>query len=157
FNNMPSVEGLRAIARAHRRFGTTGLLPTLITDAPGRMAEGIAAVREALDAGEPGILGIHLEGPWLAEARKGTHDARRFRVPDQAEPALATSLGRGVTLVTLAPERVPAAAIATLVARGAIVAAGHTDASYEQARTGIEAGITGFTHLYNAMSPLQGR
>ncbi len=157
FNNTPTVEGVRAIAQAHRRFGTTGLLPTLITDDLERMREGIAAVRAALEAGAPGILGIHLEGPWLAEARKGTHDAAKFRVPDADEIALATSLGRGVTLVTLAPERVPADTIRALVARGAIVAAGHTDASYEQACAGIEAGISGFTHLYNAMSPLQGR
>ena len=157
FNNTPTVEGVRAIARAHRRFGTTGLLPTLITDDLDAMRAGIGAVRQAIDAGEPGILGIHLEGPWLAEARKGTHDASRFRVPDADEIALATSLGNGVTLVTLAPERVPADTIRALAAGGAIVAAGHTDADYARARAGIEAGITGFTHLYNAMSPLQGR
>ena len=157
FNNTPTVEGVRAIARAHRRFGTTGLLPTLITDDLERMREGIDAVRAAIEAGEPGILGIHLEGPWLAEARKGTHDAAKFRVPDADEIALATSLGCGVTLVTLAPERVPVDTIRALTARGAIVAGGHSDASYEQAREAIDAGITGFTHLYNAMSPLQGR
>lgn len=157
FNNTPTLEGVRAIARAHRRFGTTGLLPTLITDDLDAMRAGIDAVRAAIDAGEPGILGIHLEGPWLAEARKGTHDAGKFRVPDADEITLATSLGNGVTLVTLAPERVPAGTIRALVAGGAIVAGGHTDADYAQARAGIEAGITGFTHLYNAMSPLQGR
>jgi N-acetylglucosamine-6-phosphate deacetylase len=157
FNNTPTVEGVRAIARAHRRFGTTGLLPTLITDDITRMREGIAAVREAMDASEAGILGIHLEGPWLAEARKGTHDAGKFRVPDADELALATSLGRGVTLVTLAPEQVSDATIRALTARGAVVAAGHTDAGYERMRSALDAGITGFTHLYNAMSPLQGR
>ena len=157
FNNTPTVDGLRRIARAHRRFGTTGLLPTLITDDAEKMAGAIAAVRQAIAEGVPGILGIHLEGPWLAEARKGTHDAGKFRVPDADEIALATSLGSGATLVTLAPECVPPETIRALVAGGAIVAAGHTDASYEQARAGIEAGITGFTHLYNAMSPLQGR
>ena len=157
FNNAPTAAGVQAIARAHRRFGTTGLLPTLITDDLARMREGIAAVREAMDAGETGILGIHLEGPWLAQARKGTHDAARFRVPDAEELALAASLGRGVTLVTLAPEQVPDATIRTLVERGVVVAAGHTDASYERMRDALDAGIRGFTHLYNAMSPLQGR
>ena len=157
FNNTPTADGVRAIARAHRRFGTTGLLPTLISDDLARMREGIAAVREAMASGEAGILGIHLEGPWLAEARKGTHDAGKFRVPDQDEIALATSLGRGVTLVTLAPEQVPDATIRALSERGAVVAAGHTDASYERTREGLDAGIRGFTHLYNAMSPLQGR
>ena len=157
FNNTPTVEGIRAIARAHRRFGTTGLLPTLITDDRGTMAAAIAAVRQAIAEGVPGVLGIHLEGPWLAQARKGTHDAGKFRVPGADELAMATSLDNGVTLVTLAPEQVPPETIRALAAAGAIVAAGHTDASYEQTRAGIEAGVTGFTHLYNAMSPLQGR
>src|SRR5690606_38408101 len=113
--------------------------------------------REAIAAGVPGVLGIHLEGPYLAPARKGTHDAARFRVPDAAELAMATSLDNGVTLVTLAPEQVPADAIRAMVARGAIVCAGHTAGTYEQIRAGLEAGVRGFTHLYNAMSPLQGR
>lgn len=157
FNNTPTAEGVCAIARAHRRFGTTGLLPTLITDDPARMRQAIAAVREAMAAGDAGILGIHLEGPWLAEARKGTHDAGKFRVPDDDDIALATSLGRGVTLVTLAPEQVPDATVRALVSRGAIVAIGHSDAAYGRVREALAAGVRGFTHLYNAMSPLQGR
>jgi len=156
-NNTPTVEGIAAIARAHRRFGTTGLLPTLISDDIGAMRSAIAATREAIARGIPGVLGIHLEGPYLAPARKGTHDARAFRVPDVEEIALATSLDNGVTLLTLAPEEVPLDTIRAFVARGAIVAAGHTAATYEQVRDGLDAGIRGFTHLYNAMSPLQGR
>jgi N-acetylglucosamine-6-phosphate deacetylase len=157
FNNGPTVDALRTIAQAHRRFGTTGLLPTLISDDAEVMAQAIAATRDAIAAGVPGILGIHLEGPYLAPARKGTHNAEKFRVPDAAEITLATSLENGVTLLTLAPEQVPAETIRSLVARGAIVVAGHTAASYEEIRRGLDAGIRGFTHLYNAMSPLQGR
>lgn len=157
FNNAPTADAIAAIARAHRRFGTTGLLPTLISDDADVMRAAIAAVREAIAQGVPGVLGIHLEGPYLAHARKGTHDAGKFRVPDAVELELATSLDNGVTLVTLAPEQVPAGTIRAFVARGAIVAAGHTAASYEQARAGLDAGVRGFTHLYNAMSPLQGR
>ncbi len=93
----------------------------------------------------------------LAPARKGTHDAAKFRVPDAAEIAMATALDNGVTLVTLAPEQVPLDTIRAMVARGAIVVAGHTAGSYEQIRAGLDAGLRGFTHLYNAMSPLQGR
>ncbi|WP_202841378.1 N-acetylglucosamine-6-phosphate deacetylase [Luteimonas saliphila] len=156
-NNTPTVEGVRAIVAAHRRFGTTGLLPTLISDDRDTMRAAIAAVREAIVQGVPGVLGIHLEGPYLAPTRKGTHDARAFRAPDAAEIALATSLGNGVTLLTLAPEQLPSATIRALVAGGAVVAAGHTAASYEQIREGLDAGVRGFTHLYNAMSPLQGR
>ena len=156
-NNTPTVEGVADIARAHRRFGTTGLLPTLISDDAGTMRAAIAATRDAIAQRVPGVLGIHLEGPYLAPVRKGTHDARVFRVPDADEIKLATSLDNGVTLLTLAPEQVPLDTIRAFVARGAIVAAGHTAGSYEQIRAGLDAGIRGFTHLYNAMSPLQGR
>ena len=157
FNNAPTVDAIATIARAHRRFGTTGLLPTLISDDLDVMRAAIDAVREAIARGVPGVLGIHLEGPYLAPARRGTHDAGKFRVPDAAEIELATSLGNGVTLLTLAPEQVPAESIRALAARGAVVAAGHTAGSYEQLRAGLEAGVRGFTHLYNAMTPLQGR
>ena len=157
FNNAPTVEAIRCIGAAHRRFGTTGFLPTLISDDVEVMRTAIAAVREAIAQGVPGVLGIHLEGPYLAPARKGTHDANKFRVPDADEIALATSLDNGLTLITLAPEQVGVDAIAAFVARGAVVAAGHTAGSYAQIRAGLDAGVRGFTHLYNAMSPLESR
>ena len=157
FNNAPTVEALRTIVAGHRRFGSTGLMPTLISDDVETMRLAVAAVRQAIAEGVPGVLGIHLEGPYIAPERKGTHNADTFRVPDAAEIEMATSLDNGVTLVTLAPEQVPADTIRAMVARGAKVAAGHTAASYEQARVGLDAGISGFTHLYNAMTPLQGR
>ena len=157
FNNAPTVEALRSIVAGHRRFGSTGLMPTLISDDVETMRLAVAAVRQAIAEGVPGVLGIHLEGPYIAPERKGTHNADKFRVPDAAEIEMATSLDNGVTLVTLAPEQVPADTIRAMVARGAKVAAGHTAASYEQARVGLDAGISGFTPLYNAMTPLQGR
>ena len=157
FNNAPTVEALRSIVAGHRRFGSTGLMPTLISDDVETMRLAVAAVRQAIAEGVPGVLGIHLEGPYIAPERKGTHNADKLRVPDAAEIEMATSLDNGVTLVTLAPEQVPADTIRAMVARGAKVAAGHTAASYEQARVGLDAGISGFTHLYNAMTPLQGR
>ncbi|WP_421569228.1 N-acetylglucosamine-6-phosphate deacetylase [Stenotrophomonas sp. PD6] len=157
FNNTPDVASLRTLAAAHRRFGTTALLPTLISDDVQVMRKAIDATREAIREGVPGVIGIHLEGPYIAPARKGTHDANKFRVPDAEEIALAASLDNGVTLLTLAPERVPLESIRALVERGVIVAAGHTAATYEEARAGLDAGIRGFTHLYNAMSPLTGR
>ena len=157
FNNTPDVDALRSIGAAHRRFGTTGFLPTLISDDVAVMEKAIAATRQAISEKVPGVLGIHLEGPYIAPARKGTHDQAKFRIPDASEIELATSLDTGVTVITLAPERVPLDDIRALVARGAIVVAGHTAATYEEARAGIDAGIRGFTHLYNAMSPLTGR
>ncbi|MBD9369938.1 N-acetylglucosamine-6-phosphate deacetylase [Xanthomonas sp. XNM01] len=157
FNNDTSVAAIAAIGRAHRRFGTTGFLPTLISDDAEVMARAVEATGAAIAAGVPGVLGIHLEGPYIAPARKGTHDAGKFRVPDADEVAMATALRGGITLITLAPEQVPADTIRAMVARGAIVVAGHTAATYEQTRAGLAAGLSGFTHLYNAMSPLQGR
>jgi len=157
FNNAPTVDALRQMMHAHRRFGTTGMLPTLVSDDVHVMEQAIAAVRSAIAEGVPGILGIHLEGPYIAAERKGTHNPEKFRVPDLDEVRLVTSLDNGVTLITLAPECVPTEVIAQMVAGGALVAAGHTAASYAQTRAGLSAGISGFTHLYNAMTPLQGR
>ncbi|MEA9588821.1 N-acetylglucosamine-6-phosphate deacetylase [Xanthomonas sp. WHRI 10064A] len=157
FNNARDPQALATIAAAHRRFGTTGMLPTLISDTAQVMAEAIDATRAAIAQGVPGVLGIHLEGPYLSPARKGTHDSHKFRLPDAHEIAVDTSLDNGVTLITLAPERVPLDDIRAFVTGGAIVFAGHTAATYEQARDGIAAGVSGFTHVYNAMSQLAGR
>ena len=157
FNDRPDVDTLRRIGAAHRRYGTTGFLPTLISDSAEVMRRAIAAVREAIDAGVPGVLGIHLEGPYIAPARRGAHDPAQFRVPDREEIDLVCSLERGVTVLTLAPECVDPALVQEFAARGVIVCAGHSAASYEQARAALDAGARGFTHLYNAMSPLQGR
>lgn len=157
FNDAPTTDGIAAIARAHRRFGTTGLLPTLISDDLEVVARAIAAVEGAIGAGVPGILGIHIEGPFLNAARKGIHDASKFRILDEGAIDLLSSLRRGRTLVTLAPELAPAGAIRALVQRGVVAAAGHSDATYEQVQAALDEGLTGFTHLYNAMSPLGSR
>ncbi|WP_431859103.1 N-acetylglucosamine-6-phosphate deacetylase [Azospirillum sp.] len=154
FNDRPDVEGIRAIVAAHRRFGTTALLPTFITDSRDTRARAVEAVAAALAAGEPGVLGIHLEGPHIDAGRRGVHDARFIAPPDEEDLALMTRPGLGRTLVTLAPETVPAGVIRALAARGVRICAGHTAATWEQMEAGIEAGVSGVTHLYNAMSPL---
>ena len=155
-NDAPEPATIARIGAAHRRYGTTGFLPTLITTDRATMARAIDAVRRAIDAGMPGVLGIHLEGPHINPARKGVHDAAQIRPVGADDVALLTSLRRGRTLLTLAPECVPAAAIEAL-ARKAIVFAGHTDGSCEEIRAGLAAGISGFTHLFNAMSQLGSR
>ena len=157
FNDAPTVAGIAAIGAAHRRFGTTGFLPTLISDDLAVIREAIAAVDAAIEAGVPGVLGIHIEGPFLNRDRRGIHLPEKIRTLDAEGLAVLTSLKRGRTLVTLAPERTTPEAIAQLTAAGVIVAAGHSDASYEQAVAGIRAGISGVTHLFNAMSPLTSR
>ena len=157
FNDTPTVETIATIAKAHAKFGTTSLLPTLISDDLNKVAQAIAAVDAAIEAGLPGILGIHLEGPFLNASRKGVHDASKFKVLDQNAIELLTSLKRGKTLITLAPETAPLGAIAELVRRGAVVFAGHTEASYEQIIAAEAEGLRGFTHIFNAMSQLVSR
>lgn len=157
FNGAPSVETLRTIADAHRQYGTTGLLPTLISDSFDVMRLAIDAVRQAIREGVPGVLGLHLEGPFLNPERSGAHDPARFCTLDDEGLALVTSLETGKTLVTLAPELTTPATIGQLVDQGVIVCAGHSAADYAQTREALDAGVRGFTHLYNAMTPMQSR
>lgn len=157
FNDAPTVTTLRAMAAAHRRFGTTGFLPTLISDDLVIVEQAIAAVRQAIKEKVSGILGIHLEGPFLNPARKGVHNAEKFRALDDDAVALLSSLKTGKTLVTLAPELTTPAMIQKLCAAGVIVAAGHSAATYRETRTALNAGLSSFTHLFNAMTPLSSR
>ncbi|MES2312703.1 MAG: N-acetylglucosamine-6-phosphate deacetylase [Pseudomonadota bacterium] len=157
FNDAPTVETIRRIGTAHRRYGTTGFLPTLISDSVDVMRAALAAVEQALAEGVPGVLGIHLEGPYLAPARKGVHDSKFFHTPGSEELALLCAPHRGVRLLTLAPERVPLASIGALAAAGVIVCAGHTAADYATTHAALAAGARGFTHLFNAMTPLGSR
>ena len=154
FNDAPTAATIAAIGRAHRAFGTTGFLATFISGARADMARAVAAVREAMDAGEPGVLGIHFEGPHINPARRGAHDARAIRPPAEGDIDLLASLATGRTLVTLAPECVTPADIVALAARGVIVAAGHSEADADTMDTAMAHGLTGVTHLFNAMGPL---
>ncbi len=157
FNDAPSVESIRTIGAAHRRFGTTAFLPTHITADLDIVARAIAAVGGAIAAGVPGVLGIHIEGPFLNVARKGVHDPAKLRKLDPSALGLLTSLQGGRTLVTLAPEMTTPQLIEQLVAAGVVLSAGHTNASYAEIRAALAHGLTGFTHLFNAMSQLTGR
>jgi N-acetylglucosamine-6-phosphate deacetylase len=157
FNTEPTVHAIREIGRAHRRFGTTGFLPTLISDDLSVVAHAVEAVRAAIATGVPGVLGIHIEGPYLNVARKGVHDPAKLRGLDAGAIGLLTSLRGGKTLVTLAPEMTTPDLIEKLTAAGVVVSAGHTNATYDQISTALQHGLTGFTHLFNAMSQLTGR
>jgi N-acetylglucosamine-6-phosphate deacetylase len=157
FNEAPTVETLRRMGAAHRRYGTTGFLPTLISDDAAVMRAALAAVEQALTEGVPGVLGIHLEGPYLAPARKGVHDSKYFHAPDRDELAMLCAPHRGARLLTLAPDQVSLADIGTLAAAGVIVCAGHTAADYATTHAALAAGVRGFTHLFNAMTPFGSR
>jgi N-acetylglucosamine-6-phosphate deacetylase len=156
-NGSPDLGTVCRIAESHRKHGTTGLLPTVITDTPQIMAKAIAAVAEARKAGVPGVLGIHVEGPFLDLARKGAHDESCIR---EITPADVEQLARadcGVVMLTVAPNRVSPSQIKVLTQHGIRVSLGHSDASFEQAMEALGAGATSFTHLFNAMSQLSGR
>lgn len=157
FNDAPTVDTIRRIGEAHARFGTTGFLPTLISDDADVMAKAIDAVNAAVEQGVPGVLGIHLEGPFIAPERKGVHDPAKFRIAGADDIAMVARRHGGVTLLTLAPERTSPEVLAQLVSNGVIVAAGHTAADYDTTRNALAHGVRGFTHLFNAMTPFTSR
>jgi N-acetylglucosamine-6-phosphate deacetylase len=157
FNDDPSVESIRAIGAAHRRFGTTGWLPTLISSELSTVETAVNAVQSALDSGVPGVLGIHIEGPFISPARRGIHERRYLRRLDSDSLPLLTGLRTGRTLVTLAPEMAAPDRVARLAAAGVLISAGHSEASFAETTAAIAAGVRGFTHLFNGMSRLEAR
>jgi N-acetylglucosamine-6-phosphate deacetylase len=157
FNDDPSVATIRRIGAAHRRFGTTAFMPTLISEDLEVIHAAIAAVRAAIEARVPGVIGVHIEGPFISEARKGTHDAGKLRSLDARGIEVLSSLGVGRTLVTLAPEITTPETIRMLAHSGVIVSAGHTDGTFAQVTEAMRHGVRGVTHLFNAMSPLHHR
>jgi N-acetylglucosamine-6-phosphate deacetylase len=157
FNDEPSAATIRTIGEAHRRFGTTGFLPTLISDDLGTIGRAIAAVQSSLDEGIPGVLGIHIEGPFLNWARRGVHDPKHLRLLDTSVVSLLCRLRAGKTVLTLAPEMTTPEMIAELTAGGVLVSAGHSNATFAETMESIAHGLRGFTHLFNAMAPLAPR
>jgi N-acetylglucosamine-6-phosphate deacetylase len=156
FNQDPTPEGIARIAAAHRKHGTIGLLPTLVTDAPQVMAAAIAATGEARRL-TPAALGIHLEGPFLDPRRKGAHELSYIRDLGRDDIATIAKADCGAVMLTLAPNRDGTESIAELARHGVLVSLGHSDASYEEGRRAVEAGARAFTHLFNAMSAPTGR
>lgn len=163
FNNDPTPDGLAQIVGAHRRQGTAGLLATVITDDAEIRRAASAAAAAQIAAGLPGLLGIHYEGPFLNPAKAGVHDPRHIRRPtasaladlmDDAAPVLAAG---GKVLLTIAPELFDPADLRRLADSGVKLAAGHSAATYDEAMRGFAAGVTGVTHLFNAMTGLESR
>jgi N-acetylglucosamine-6-phosphate deacetylase len=157
FNDDPSLESIQAIGAAHRRFGTTGFMPTLISDDLDTIGQAIAAVQSALDSGFPGVLGIHIEGPFLNWARRGVHDPKHLRLLETGLVSLLCRLRSGRTLLTLAPEMTTTDMIAALAKAGVLISAGHSNATYAETTAAIAHGVRGFTHLFNAMARLEPR
>lgn len=156
-NDNPSVDTVRTIAEAHRRFGTTGLMPTVITDAASVLHHAADAVRDAQAQGVPGVLGIHIEGPFLDVERKGAHAARFIREMADEDGRWLSALDCGRVMLTVAPNRVKPGYVKQLAEAGVLVSLGHAEAHYDDIMLALQAGACAFTHLYNAMSQMNGR
>jgi N-acetylglucosamine-6-phosphate deacetylase len=155
-NDQPTADGMRAIARAHRRYGTTACLPTLITDTRAQLRAAVASARSI--GGRDGVLGVHLEGPYISPRRPGVHRPDRIAQPGAGDlNELCELAGAGRSLVTLAPECVPAGFVRALAGSGVRVSIGHSEASSAVVMQAIADGATGVTHLFNAMPPLSAR
>jgi len=155
-NDDPTVETMRAIARVHRRYGTTACLPTLITDTREKTQAAIAAAKAI--AGQDGVLGVHLEGPFLNPARAGVHRREFITRAEMRDLEWLSDLAEtGRSVITLAPECVPRGFIRELTSRGIRVCAGHSEATTDDVARAVDEGLSGVTHLFNAMPPMSSR
>jgi N-acetylglucosamine-6-phosphate deacetylase len=155
-NYEPTAEAMRAIARAHRRYGTTSCLPTLITDTRAKATAAITAAK-LLD-GTEGVLGLHLEGPFISRSRPGIHRADRILSATMDDLDWLMELAAvGSSMVTLAPECVPTGFVKSLAASGIRVSVGHSEADADTLMGAIDEGLSGVTHLFNAMPAMSAR
>lgn len=159
FNDNPSLENLKTICEAHAKLGTTSIMPTLISDSPEVHKRAISVIIDALYYPIKGLVGLHLEGPHLAVARKGAHEERFIRPMKELDCLELESLANKVRnlMLTIAPEAVLPQQITRLSNAGAVISLGHTDCTFNQAADAVDAGATCATHLFNAMSPFGSR
>lgn len=159
FNDDPCLRNLVTIAQAHRKPGTVCLLPTLITDTPDVTVAAIDAVSQALEENVAGIAGLHLEGPHLSIEKKGAHDGQLIRPMEAYDLQILLHAAEKLPclMITVAPENVSKQQVSALAEAGALVALGHTGASYSTCVEYHNAGASCVTHLFNAMSQLNSR
>jgi len=157
FNDAPGLDALRAVTAAHAKLGVTGIMATLISDTRGKLAAALEAVEQGLRENLPGLVGLHLEGPWLSAPRRGVHPQEFLRSLDASDMKQLARARAFPVMMTVAPEHVAPADVRVLADSGVIVSIGHTAAPAEDVEALIAAGARGFTHLFNAMPPLEGR
>lgn len=157
FNNQPDADALAAMAQGHASAGVARILATLISDRLAVTAAGVAAAVEAASDLHSGILGVHVEGPFFSQERNGVHHSNWLRRLDDADWDWLQQAAKVPAIITLAPEQIDPVDIQRMVALGLNVSAGHTNASHDEVRRALAAGLSGFTHLYNAMRPMTGR
>lgn len=156
-NQDTNLHTLKAMTNAHAKFGTSSLLPTLITSDVNKIEQTANLISTALAQNTPGIIGVHFEGPHISEPKKGIHSSQQIRGISQQELDIYCRDDLGIKVVTLAPESVDCDIIKTLVASNVHVCLGHSNATFAQTQAALAAGASGFTHLFNAMSALESR
>ncbi|MFT5335758.1 MAG: N-acetylglucosamine-6-phosphate deacetylase [Halioglobus sp.] len=156
-HNAPSVAAIETIQAAHRGLGTTAMLPTLLSDSRDTQKAAIDAVSAACAGGNPGVLGLHIEGPYFNKEKRGAHSEDRIRPPTQQDVDWLSEPRDFTLVLTLAPEEVKLEHIQQLSNSGVVVCAGHTQASYARMSEAVAHGLQGVTHLYNAMGPVTAR
>jgi N-acetylglucosamine-6-phosphate deacetylase len=155
FSNDPSVHALDAMSDGLMATGTTGFLITVATNSDEIFRKAIQIVKENP---RPAVIGLHLEGPFINPEKRGAHIPGYIKRPEIAEIRELLELAEGVIkMVTLAPEMCDPAVIKLLTEHNVVVSAGHSNATFEEAQSGYENGITTTTHLFNAMSSLHHR
>ncbi len=150
FNDTPTVEAIDKIEKAHRAFGTTSLLLTVITDEPKILDAALAAAKAARTSVKSS-LGLHVEGPFIDKERAGAHRADFIRTMTEKDAAHLIAHKSGVMMVTLSPKAASPALIEKLARTGIIVSLGHTDLTDTEAYAAFDKGASAVTHLYNAM------
>lgn len=155
FSNEPSVKALESITEGIVKSGTTGFVLTLATNSLEVFKE---TIRVAKQFRHPAFLGIHFEGPYINPVKRGAHILEYIKKPEIKEvESLIKEAGGLLKIMTLAPEMTDPSIIRLLTDNGVVVSAGHSNATFDEAREGFRSGITTVTHLFNAMSPLHHR
>lgn len=158
FSAEMTTEALDAVYEYCLQGGCTQFQITLATNSIEKFLLGLEVAKQYRSRGGKGLLGVHLEGPYINPAKKGAHIEKFIKKPTEEEIGQLLKKGKDIfRMMTLAPEQCDPACIQLLQQQGVVVSAGHSNASYEQAIDGFYLGIPAATHLFNAMSPLQGR
>ncbi|MCW8092316.1 N-acetylglucosamine-6-phosphate deacetylase [Alteromonas sp. ASW11-130] len=156
-NHDPSRKAVDGIAKAHQQFGTTALLPTLITDRQDKMLVAADTIAAAIAGNHQSVIGVHFEGPHLSTAKRGIHSSDSIRKINDNDIDMYLRNDLGKVMLTIAPESLSPDIIKELSEKGVFISLGHSNADVDTVIAAIDAGATAFTHLFNAMSGLKAR
>ena len=156
FNNSPDNESLNTIISAHQYFGTTSIMPTVISDSLNILQKCTDTISNEIKNNHS-LLGIHIEGPFFNVKYRGVHQKQYINTINASYLSLFEKLDKFPVMLTLAPECISIKQLKHLKSLGFKILAGHTDASYDQLEEAIKYGLDGFTHLFNAMGQISAR